>query len=241
MPFHTEYADGSPRPLFRGWLHGVCTLIFLPLVYMNWDDIPAPAAPALIAISCLFVFSSLVHLVPWKSAALEEAITRVDKSCSLAICVASFMAPQLLESEACKPDFLFSLLTVGIPVGLSFFGVLFGLGAVAFASCGVAFASVIWFYGLHVDDSEFFYCLVGCTLLYALGFYLYASQVGGHHPFWGYHEWMHLIDTIGLLVNTRAVFVLSSYTDEICSAGSTVADSVVQSGLLSDLSWLSIQ
>ncbi|CAB9520752.1 expressed unknown protein [Seminavis robusta] len=238
MPFHKEYADGSPRPLCRGWLHGMGALTSVPLVYTHWNDLPTPTVPALVALCCLFVFSSLIHLVPWKSVALEEIITRVDKSCSLALCAASFMAPQLLESEACKPDFLYSLLTVAFPVGVAFVGILCGIGPIAFTSFLFPFASTIWFYGLHVDDSQFFYGSVGCLVLYGLGFYLYANQAGGHHPFWGYHEWFHLFVTMGFAVNTRAVFALSDYTDEICSAGSTVADSV---GLFDDLLWLGIQ
>ncbi|CAB9520755.1 expressed unknown protein [Seminavis robusta] len=241
MPFHNNYADGSPRPLLRGWLHGMGALTFIPLVYMNWNDIPTPATPAMIAICCVFVFSSLVHLVPWKSEKFLEALTRVDKSCILAVCVTSFMAPQLLESEACKPDFSYSLATVAIPVTMSIIGVLCGLGPVVFASCGIAFASIFWFYGLQVDDSEFFYCSVGCLVLYGLGLSLYAGQVGGHKSFWGYHEWMHLIVTLGIAVNTRGVFVLSSYTDEICSTGSIVAESATQAGLFDDLLWLGIQ
>ncbi|CAB9521177.1 expressed unknown protein [Seminavis robusta] len=261
MPFHKEYADGSPRPLCRGWLHGMGALTTLPAVYRYWDDIPTTAIPVIIAICCLFVFSSLIHLVPYQSKTLEEAMTRMDKSCILALCVTSFMTPQLLESEACKPDFQYSLVTVAIPGALAFIGILCGLGPITFASFIFPVASNLWFYGVHVEDSEVFYWVAGSAVLYALGFSLYASQAGGHHPFWGYHEWFHLLVTIAIGFNARGIFTLSSYTDEICSAagsavaealmsshadeiriaGSTIAESVVRSGLFDDLSWLVIQ
>ncbi|CAB9504299.1 expressed unknown protein [Seminavis robusta] len=269
MPFHKQYADGSPRPLFRGWLHGTSALTSISLTYAYWNIIPTLAAPTMITICCLFAVSSLVHLVSWPSKALEEAITRVDKSCILALCMTSFMAPQWIESDTCRPDFVFSLVTVAIPIGLGVVGVLCGAGPIAFASFFCPVVSNMWFYGMHVEDSEVFYCIVGSTALYVLGFYLYASQAGGHHPYWGYHEWFHLLVTIGIAINARGVLAMTWYTDEVCSAGVSVVESVVSSnytyadeicgtgctgmgevsqfseslvwsGLLHDLSWLPV-
>ncbi|CAB9504296.1 expressed unknown protein [Seminavis robusta] len=228
MPFHKHYADGSPRPLCRGWLHGMSALTSLSLTYTFWNDIPSVATPVVINICFFLVVSSLVHLVPWQSKTLEEAITRIDKACILVLCWTSYMTAQLHESEACKPDFVFSLVTVAIPVGLGIIAVLCGAGPIAFCTFFCAILPNMWFYGMHVEDSEVFYCILGSTVLYAIGFYLYGSQTGGHHPVWGYHEWFHLLATIGLVVSARAVFAFSAYTNEICSLGSsTLAESVV--------------
>ncbi|CAB9504298.1 channel protein, hemolysin iii family [Seminavis robusta] len=233
MPFHTQYADGSPRPLCRGWLHGMSALASLSLTYEYWNDIPSVATPVVINICSLFLISSLVHLVPWQSKTLEEAITRLDKACILALCLASFMTPQLHESDACKPEFVYSLVTAAIPVGLGVIGVLCGAGPIAFASFVCPVVSSMWFYGMHVEDSKVFYCILGSTVLYAIGFYLYGTQAGGHHPVWGYHEWFHLLATIGLVISARAVFAFSAYTNETCSP-STVLESVV--GIVSNSS-----
>ncbi|CAB9504300.1 expressed unknown protein [Seminavis robusta] len=226
MPFHKQYADGSPRPLCRGWLHGMSALTSLSLTYGCWNDIPSVAAPVVMNICFFLVISSLVHLVPWQSKSLEEAITRIDKACILVLCWTSYMTPQVHESEACKPDFVYSLVTVAVPLGLGIIAVLCGAGPIAFASFFCAIAPNMWFYGMHVEDSEVFYCILGSTVLYAIGFYLYGSQAGGHHPVWGYHEWFHLLATIGLVISARAVFALSSYTSETCSP-SILAESVV--------------
>ncbi|CAB9515291.1 expressed unknown protein [Seminavis robusta] len=236
MVFHKNYADGTPRPLCRGWLHGMGAMTYLPLVCVHWNDIPTPALPAVIAIAFVFIMSSLVHLVPWKSEALLEAITRVDKSCILAVCGASFMGFQLVESEACKPDFLLSVGTVAVPVTLGIIGVLCGFGPIVFSSCAIAFVSNLWFLGWHVHDNlDAFYHTVGCLILYGSGLTLYATQVGGHRKYWGYHEWMHLLVTMGILVNIRGNWTYSFYTEDICSM-------VQPSGhVFADLDWMGIQ
>ncbi|CAB9515040.1 expressed unknown protein [Seminavis robusta] len=191
------------------------------------------AAPVMINVCCVFVFSSLLHLIPWKNKRLQDAITRLDKSCILALCVtAMFVTPQLVESETCKPGAFYSLVTAAIPLGLAFIGILCGLGPIAFASFICPFASNLWFYGVHVEDSEVFYCMLGGGILHALGFSLYASRAGGYHPFWGYHEWFHLFVTIGILVQVEGVFALSSYTDEICTSGGSDTESIV--GILTE-------
>ncbi|CAB9496885.1 expressed unknown protein [Seminavis robusta] len=233
MVFHKQYADGSPRPLCRGWLHGMSALTSLSLTYKYWNEIPSVATPVVMNICCLFVISSLVHLVPWQSRTLEEAITRIDKACILALCWTSlFLTPQLHESDACRPDFVFSLVTAAIPVGLGVMGVLCGAGPIAFGGFFCAVASSMWHFGMQVEDSDVFYCIVGSTALYAIGFGLYGSQAGGHHPVWGYHEWFHLLVAIGSVISAQAVFSFSAYTNEICSlpggsSSSTLAESVV--------------
>lgn len=216
MPFHEHYADGTPRPLFRGWLHGIAACIALPLAWAHWTSLPAPAIPGILALCATLVLSSLVHLVQWPSASLLEIMTRLDKTGILAICGCSFWGPQLLESSMCKPTFLVSLSTVAIPVALSVLGVACGMGPIVFGGCGIAIASTLWFYGTQVQDNAFFFNSLACASLYGSGLLLYVIQAGGHRRYWGYHEWMHVLITVGFVVNARGLLLMSQYTEEAC-------------------------
>jgi len=249
MPFHKVYADGSPRPFFRGWLHGIATLVAIPLLLHHTtlmefastkvasssesaesfmigpsssftilsSTLPAPAAPGLYAIGMTLIFSSLVHLVPWRSARVLEVLVRCDKTGILAICGTSFYGPQLLVSGACKVSTTIAWGTVVLPVGLAIAGMWIGLGPIVFVGCAIAFGQTLWFYGFHVDDSTFFWHSLACAVLYGSGLALYVLQLGGSKRYWGYHEWMHLFVTLGFLVNARGLLLMSQYTDEICT------------------------
>lgn len=216
MPFHKEYADGSPRPLLRGWLHGISACIALPLVYTHWSSLPAPSVPGILAICYTLVLSGLVHLVRWPNDTILELFVRLDKTGILLIGGCTFWGPQLLTSEACKPDFLISLCTVAIPVGLSIVGVACGLGPIVFTGVAVAITQTIWWFGTQVHGASAMWHTVICAILYGSGLALYVSQAGGHRPYWGYHEWMHLLVTIGFLINIRGLLMMSQYTEETC-------------------------
>lgn len=229
MPTHEKYADDTPRPLFRGWLHGMATIISLPLVlYTHMSEslsIPPPALPGLIAICTTLLLSSLVHLVPWKSKVILEALTRLDKSGILAICGTSFWGPQLLgvDSHNCKQSYEVAMVTIAIPVSLAALGIWCGCGPKVFAGCGVAVISSLYFYGVHVQDAVFFNYSLACSTLYACALTLYVLQIGGHRRYWGYHEWMHLVVTLAFAVNARGLWLMSSYTDEICQGSDSAA------------------
>ena len=163
------------------------------------------------------LLSSLVHLVPWRSAWVLEALVRLDKTGILAICGTSFWGPQLLQSHACKPSHEVAMATVAIPVSLAVLGTWCGLGPIVFVGCAIAFGQTLYFYGTQVNDDSFFVHSLACTALYGTGLALYVLKVGGHSRYWGYHEWMHLLVTLGFLVNARGLLLMSSYTDETCT------------------------
>ena len=228
MPVHKEYADGSPRPLFRGWLHGIAATISLPMVayselVSSSSIIPAPALPGILAICATLLLSSLVHLVPWKSTTILEIMTRLDKSGILAICGASFWGPQLLDSHACKPSYGVAVLTIAIPVSLATLGIWCGLGPIVFVGCAVSAGTSFYFYGNHVNDTDYLYYSILCCTLYACALALYVLQVGGHKTWWGYHEWMHLVVTLAFIVNARGLWLMSAYTSESCQGDATAS------------------
>ena len=216
MPFHKEYIDGSPRPLLRGWLHGISACIACPFVYTQWSSLPTPALPGILAICFTLVLSSLVHLVPWSSVSVLEILTRLDKTGILAICGCSFWGPQLLGSEACRPERIVAICTVGIPVSLAILGIACGMGPAVFVACAVALGQTVWHYGTQAHGASFLWHAVVCSLLYASGLALYVSHVGGHQPYWGYHEWMHLVVVIAFVINARGLLLMSQYTEETC-------------------------
>ena len=227
MPFHSQYADGSPRPLLRGWLHGVCACLAVPLLQQHYSKIPLVALPGIMAIVWTLVFSSLVHLVPYKSSQVLEFMTRLDKTGIFLICGGSFVGPQLLslslDSNLCKPSLGYTLMTVVLPITASIVGVLRGMGPQVFVGSGIAFVSTIYFCYNHAPviieeddtttDNRFLIHTLLCALLYGSGLVLYVSQIGGHKPIWGYHEWMHVLVTIGFLVNVRGLWLLDDWND----------------------------
>ena len=228
MPTHKQYADGSPRPFLRGWLHGVAATISIPMVAYTEllspsSVIPAPALPGILAICGTLLLSSLVHLVPWKSTTVLEAMTRLDKSGILAICGASFWGPQLLDSHACKPSYGVAVSTVAIPITMAALGIWCGLGPIVFVGCAVAAGTSFHFFFNHVEDTDYFYYSVLCCALYACALTLYVLQVGGHKEWWGYHEWMHLVVTLAFIVNVRGLWLMSHYTDETCRGDYTAS------------------
>ena len=218
MPVHEFYADGSPRPLFRGWLHGLATLISVPWVVSSHlaEQIPAPALPGIVAICATLALSSLVHLVPWKSKTMLEIFVRLDKSGILAICGISFWSPQFLESSVCKTSPEIALLTNVIPLSISVLGVWCGCGPIVFVGCLGVIVETLWFYGTQVEDTIFFHYSVICIVLYGISLTLYVLQIGGHRRYWGYHEWMHLLVVCAFSVNARGLWLMSHFTDEHC-------------------------
>ena len=237
MPTHEFYADGSPRPLLRGWLHGIAVIITLPMVLYTHitSAIPAPALPGVLAICATLFFSSLVHLVPWKSKTLLEGLVRLDKSGILAICGTSFWGPQLLDSHGCKPSYQVALVTIAIPVSLAALGIWCGCGPIVFVGCAVAAGQSFYFYATHVEDTTFLYYSLVCCTLYACGLALYVLQLGGHRRYWGYHEWMHLLVTLAFIVNARGLWLMSAYTNETCQGSNGSGDYTTNASIMGEM------
>lgn len=42
---HTTYLDGSKRPLCRGYLHGITTVVAFPLAWSSWETMPELLRP----------------------------------------------------------------------------------------------------------------------------------------------------------------------------------------------------
>ncbi|KAK3282194.1 hypothetical protein CYMTET_10061 [Cymbomonas tetramitiformis] len=73
---HRKYFDGKPRPLMRGWLHGVCVLVW----FLSRDQLGLSANADTLASYVVFVyfFSALYHLVPWSHPLSYETAMFLD-------------------------------------------------------------------------------------------------------------------------------------------------------------------
>ena len=130
MPYHKFYADGTPRPLMRGWLHGLAAMIAVPRLLLHWTELPFAAQPGLVAICITLSLSSAVHLYPWQNARWEHWATRFDRTSIVVVTGAILWTPQLLQHQSCKPTLLYSVLTILAPTSLAAIGILSGFGTI---------------------------------------------------------------------------------------------------------------
>lgn len=212
---HRRYLDGSPRPLFRGWLHGVslaCALLILPF---SWSSMQLPEFPPVFSILITLALSSACHLYPWRSPVFETIVTRLDRVSIIGINMMSFVAPQLAIDPECRPSMLFTLLTAVIPNSICAPFVLAGYQhPLVWSGAIIASATTgVFFYTL--DSTLFTLCC--CTLIaYGVGMYIFILQPtwsGRTALRWGFHEWFHVIIVIGFGFNIATIHRLAS----ICS------------------------
>lgn len=182
---HDRHADGTPRPLCRGWLHGIALVLFVRYVVDAWHALEGAARPAVVAIVWTLACSSLVHLVPWASIRVEELVTRLDRAGIIAICGASFMFPQLVDRGICRATPLFSLATVALPCIVGAGRVLLGHGNDSYSvgiSMGIAAISTTGFLACYVDTQAATWSIV-TVLLYGTGMLVYALKPFADAPF----------------------------------------------------------
>ena len=216
---HSHYADGNPRPLFRGWLHGFLAVITLPATAYgllgSTAYINAVMAPMVISVCWLLTFSSALHLNPWRSIAVEDYVCRLDRLGVVLITACCFYSPHILTCDAsCRPPMSFTVWLVLLPNSVSAGMVLYGakLGdrpsPLSFSGVLVSCVTMGMFWIYSKDYGLLAYELAVVSLD-AIGMHVYALQMGGDQPKWGFHEWMHLSVGIGFYINIYMVYVIS--------------------------------
>lgn len=180
--------------------------------------VATPVLPAATAILWTLFWSSSVHLIPWNSRSVEELVTRLDRTGIIAICGCSFMMPQLVANDECKPPLFFSVFTVIGPCLLGVLRVMCGDGnkpETVIMSCGIASMSTIMFLAtLDVKASLWAVAAVSC---YGVGMVLYVFRPGNKlrvSRVWGYHEWMHVAVTVGFVINIQGLEYITGLCDQ---------------------------
>eukprot|EP01044_Picomonas_judraskeda_P014611 COSAG03_NODE_2345_length_2863_cov_33.607698_4_plen_224_part_00 len=213
---HTHYADGQLRPLMRGWLHTILALATVPVsVFWFFNGMSRVLAPTLFSLCWLLVFSSSLHMIPWRWVTLEDYICRLDRLGVVLITVNSFFAPQLLGCEcSCRPAMSYTVWFNLLPNAVSGAMILYGAqmngrpSTLAFA--GTTFSCVAMaLYWIYTSNFDLLGYEMAVVSLDAVGMYVYAVQMGGPQPTWGFHEWMHLSVGIGFYINMYLVHVIS--------------------------------
>jgi hypothetical protein len=206
---HRQYADGTPRPLLRGCLHGCTAAATLPLLAAHRNAIASEVLPTLLAIAWTLVFSSLLHLYPWRSPMIEDYITRLDRVGIVWITMASIgLAPALVDDPRCRPPLAFSILTNAVPNLISAATVLKGSRSPNFIG-GVALANVACALHWATVDWRFVMMSAAICATYCVGFWFYLSRFDFGRPvhaeYWGYHEHMHVFITLAFGMHAAAI------------------------------------
>lgn len=212
MGLSSQYAEGTPRPKYRGWLHGIVTILTIPpaFVCMCLGLIPAAALPPIIAICFTLCCSSTLHLYPFNTRAGWETARRLDRFSILLINVTSYFSPQLVSSAACqvRPPAWLSWTTVVAPNVIGGAYILKGAnGPLVFVGAGIAAVPTTLFWA----SKDHFLAALSCAalLLYGAGLALHAMQPADPAERWGHHEWTHVLVTAGMVPNVAAVLHLA--------------------------------
>lgn len=207
---HSRYADGTPRPLCRGCLHGCAATTSWMLLAIYWDDVKAEVLPTVLAILWTLTFSSLLHLYPWRSPLVENYITRMDRVGIVWITMASIgLAPVLVDDLRCRPPLAFTVLTNAVPNLASAATVLRDSTLSPNFIWSVALANVAC--ALHWATIDYRFVLMSMTICttYCIGFWFYSTRFDFGRPlhakYWGYHEHMHLFITIAFAMHVAAI------------------------------------
>jgi len=115
---HQSYICGDHRPIMRGYLHGsvLCFIILWIAMYPTiLQSMYRSIVPTLAAIIWTLLCSSLLHLIPWTDIRIQTVVLRCDKCGIVAICFASFVAPQLTDAMHCRPSVWFILIISALP------------------------------------------------------------------------------------------------------------------------------
>ena len=213
---HTVYADGTARPLYRGWLHGAAALVSVPSAIYSWESIEPAARPTVVAVCWTLSSSAALHLHRYRSKSMEQLVNKLDRTGIVAICLASFTSPQLASAARCRPPLAYTLATVVAPNTLGVLAILGGSRSPrVFGGCVVAAMATGAFWST-VDALLVLYTAAS-GLCYGLGMYLYVRKPCSASMRWGYHEWMHVLVTVGFGVNVSGV----SYMAVLCESEDT--------------------
>jgi predicted membrane channel-forming protein YqfA (hemolysin III family) len=202
----TQYAEGTPRPKYRGWLHGIATILTLPPVFlcMCLGLIPAAALPAIFSICFTLCCSSTLHLYPFDTRGGWEIARRLDRFSILLINATSYFSPQLAHSAACHPPAWMSWATVVLPNVIGGAFILKGVkGPLVFIGAGIAAVPTTLFWASYDQFLAALSCMA--LLLYGAGLALHAMQPAEPAEHWGHHEWTHVLVTAGMVPNAVAV------------------------------------
>ena len=203
--FFTRFRNGDPRPLMRGWLHGVTTLIAIPLLAWRWKSLDRAVLPTALAIAWQLVASCLCHLPRWRTLRQEEYAYRCDRLGIILIALTSGSASQLIDGH-CRPPLVFTLLTVIIPNLIGGAYVLAGNRSLGpFAGVGIACVAttVHWCWGAKLDRKLSLLAVLTVSF-YGTAFWRYLKNLGVHKRIWGYHEDFHLFLTPALFLHVAS-------------------------------------
>ena len=215
---HRRYADGTPRPLCRGALHGCTATVSWLLLASHWNDVRTEVLPTVLALLWTLTFSSLLHLYPWSSALTENYICRMDRVGIIWITMASIgLTPLLVEDERCRPALAFTVLTNAVPNLISAASVLRGSTVSPNFIWSVALSNLACAAHWATIDARFVAMSVAICTTYCAGFWFYSTQFDFGRPvhakYWGYHEHMHVFITIAFVMHAAAIhFFVSECT-----------------------------
>lgn len=197
---HRRYANGDPRPLMRGYLHGVSCIFVAVWWIVNRSVIEPNTIPVLGGILFILTMSTVVHLLPFKHRSLEFVFERLDKCGIMSLVAASSVTALLTEDSRCRTSVGFTVITQIIPCIISILMIAFGDTSVRVFLGPITACLVAARTHMTVDSMMCFYTIV-TSVVYGLGLFLYAKRVGGVKPVWGYHEWMHVFVCIAMYTN----------------------------------------
>ena len=208
---HAHYADGTARPKYRGWLHGVVTVIAIPsvLTFCVAGWIPSAAVSPIAAICITLVCSSTLHLYPFIAVSSWEVARRLDRFCILLVNATSYFSPQLTSLPSCKPPLWISIAAVVVPNAI---GAVFALkgaqGPTVFIGAGIAAVPTTIFWASY--DLLLATYSSTALLMYGIGLAIHTMQPAQPAKLWGHHEWTHVLITIGLVLNALGVIHLGN-------------------------------
>ena len=208
---HRRYADGSPRPLLRGWLH-----LLFALTHTGYLLGPHKAAtrPAFVSIAGTAWASALLHVYPWQSVSNEAHMTRLDRAGILMISMWSYLTPTL-TAGAHGPGWPAALTLIVAPHTIGLMTVLAGCSA-RWVFLGSALAQLtISYTWINVPEATHAHCWsLVTTMSYAGALFIHKVYAGATAVWWGYHEWMHLIVTVGFYGNIQCVLAVANMTPQ---------------------------
>ena len=76
---HNKYVDGSYRPKFRGWFHGICLILSFIIIPLQCHSMTIILKIPIIAICFTLLCSSICHLYPFRSIYWERLVTKLDR------------------------------------------------------------------------------------------------------------------------------------------------------------------
>ena len=207
---HRRYADGTPRPLCRGCLHGCAAATTWLLLVSYWNDIRVEVLPTVLAVLWTLTFSSLLHLCPWRSPVIENYICRMDRVGIIWITMASIgLTPLIVDDMRCRPPLAFALLTNTIPNLVSAATVLRDSSLSPNFIWSVALANVACALHWATIDSRFVMMSIVTCATYCTGFWFYCTRFDFGRPlhakYWGYHEHMHVFITLAFVMHAAAI------------------------------------